>query len=228
MALETVRWSSMSESRSSRTPKGPHRVLRLDPSKLIASGKFRDVYVHPDDESKVVKVYREDGAPEKIRAERWYRRLMPGSRYDPNAIDLKEFRRIARTVPQFQTSVAPVFGYVETDRGTALVAGCVRNPDGSICESLQQFVSREGLAAIAPAIDELFDKLAQGHILVNDFNARNILVRQNGDKIELVIVDGFGDPAIIPRRLISRRHNRRKLMLKKGRLLRRLEKLAEG
>ncbi|MEE9291058.1 MAG: YrbL family protein, partial [Alphaproteobacteria bacterium] len=68
---------------------------------------------------------------------------------------------------------------------------------------------------------------AAHHVTVEDPTALNILVRQGGAGPELVIVDGLGDPTLIPYKTVSKRLNRRKLMRKKVKLFRKLHALVQ-
>ena len=202
------------------------RLLAIDQSKLIATGKWRNVYLHPEDETKVLKVYREGRTPAARRARHWYWRVLPLSRFDANAKDVRQYRRVARKAPRMLDFICPLFGYAETTRGRALVAGHVRDDDGRTSETLRTYVLNNGFAKIAPALDGLFESLAAHHVTVEDHAALNILVRQGGGVPVLVIVDGLGDPTVIPYKTVSRRLNRRKLMRKKVKLFAKLRALA--
>lgn len=202
------------------------RLLAIDQSKLIATGKWRNVYLHPEDETKVLKVYREGRTPAARRARHWYWRVLPLSRFDANAKDVRQYRRVARKAPGMLDFICPLFGYAETTRGRALVAGHVRDDDGRTSETLRTYVLNNGFAKIAPALDGLFESLAAHHITVEDPTANNILVRQGSGGPVLVIVDGLGDPTVIPYKTVSRRLNRRKLMRKKVKLFAKLRALA--
>ncbi len=202
------------------------RLLAIDQSKLIATGKWRNVYLHPEDETKVLKVYREGRTPAARRAQHWYWRVLPLSRFDANAKDVRQYRRVARVAPGMLDFICPLFGYAETTRGRALVAGHVRDDDGRTSETLRTYVLNNGFAKIAPALDGLFESLAAHHITVEDPTAHNILVRQGGGEPVLVIVDGLGDPTVIPYKTVSRRLNRRKLMRKKVKMFAKLRALA--
>lgn len=202
------------------------RLLAIDQSKLIATGKWRNVYLHPEDETKVLKVYREGRTPAARRARHWYWWVLPLSRFDANAKDVRQYRRVARKAPGMLDFICPLFGYAETTRGRALVAGHVRDDDGRTSETLRTYVLNNGFAKIAPALDGLFESLAAHHITVEDPTAHNILVRQGGGGPVLVIVDGLGDPTVIPYKTVSRRLNRRKLMRKKVKLFAKLRALA--
>ena len=203
------------------------RLLAIDESKLIATGTGRNVYLHPEDQTKVLKVYREDRTPAHRRARHWYSRALPLSRFDANAKDIRQYRRVARKAPGMLEFICPLFGYAETTRGRALIAEHVRDDDGRTSETLRAYVAKNGLEKIAPALDGLFESLAAHHVTVEDPTALNILVRQGGAGPELIIVDGLGDPTVIPYKTVFKGLNRRKLMRKKVKLFRKLVAIAE-
>lgn len=202
-------------------------MICTDELTLVGSGTCRRVYLHPQDDSKVLKVYRKSRTPERTRARKWHRRVVPCRKYDINRKQFDHYRRIKRKAPEFLDSVPAVFGYVETDRGSALVVECIRNPDGSICESLRDYVAANGLGEVTELLDAFFARLDGLHIVVNDVNPGNFLVRRTEDGLKLVLIDGFGDPALVSLRAISRRRNLRKLMKKKQRLFEKLQRLTE-
>ena len=203
------------------------RILPIDDSNLIATGKWRNVYLHPEDESKVLKVHKEAGTPAARRARHWYCRVVPLSRFAANAKDIRQYRRVARKAPRMLDFICPLFGYAETTRGRALVAAHVRDGDGRTSETLRTYVLNNGFAKIAPALDVLFEAMAANHVTVEDPTVHNNLVRQSGAGPELVIVDGLGDPTVIPYKTVSKRLNRNKLMRKKVKLFRKLWALTE-
>jgi hypothetical protein len=205
-----------------------NRVIDIAQTKPIATGKWRSVYLHPEDETKVLKVHREDRPPAARRARHWYWRVLPLIRFDANARDVRQYHRVARKAPRALDIICPLFGYAETTRGRALVAERVRDADGRTSETLRTYVLKNGLAMIAPALDGFFEALAAHHVTVEDPTAHNILVRQGGDGLALVLVDGLGDPTLIPYKTVSKRLNRRKLMRKKMKLLAKLRALADA
>ncbi len=110
--------------------------------------------------------------------------------------------------------------------GRALVVEHVRNADGRTSDTLGAFVRRHGAAPVLPEIDVFFDRLADHHVVARDPHPKNILVREEPDgALSLVLIDGFGDPNIIPLATMSKSLNRKKLMRKKSGLIRRLRAL---
>jgi hypothetical protein len=206
----------------------PNRLIDIDETEPIAAGKWRRVYLHPEDETKVLKIHRQDRPPAARRARHWYWRVLPLSRFDANARDVRQYRRVARKAPRALDIICPLFGYTETTRGRALIAEHVRDADGRTSETLRTYVLNNGLAIITPALDGFFETLAAHHVTVEDPTAHNILVRQDNAGLALVLVDGLGDPTVIPYKTVSKSLNRRKLMRKKMKLFAKLRALAQA
>jgi len=201
-------------------------ILAIDETKRIATGKWRTVYLHPLDDTKVLKLHRRDNSPAARRARHWYTRLLPTRRYDANARDRRLYRRLAARAPAVLERVSAVYGFVDTNQGPALMAEHVRDADGRTSESLRRHVARNGLDGILPLLDDFFETLAAHHVPVEDPTYHNILVRKDAQGISLILVDGLGDPTLIPYKTLFKGLNRDKLMRKKGRLIARLKRIA--
>jgi hypothetical protein len=199
-------------------------ILEIDETKRIGTGKWRIVYLHPEDDTKVLKLHRADNSPAARRARRWQNRLLHQSRFDANARDLRLYRRLAARAPEVLDRIGAVHGIVDTNQGPALMAEHVRDADGRTSQSLWRHVGQNGLADMLPLLDDFFEALASHHVPVEDPTYHNILVCKNGPKMRLILVDGLGDPTLIPYKTLFKGLNREKLMRKKGRLIAKLRR----
>jgi hypothetical protein len=205
------------------------KILAIDDSNLIASGTRRRIYQHPEDENKILKVFWEDQTPARRRAQLWYGRFKSSLRYDDNENDYLQFRRAMKHAPRPLNGIYTIFGYAETTQGRALVGEHVRNADGGTSVTLLSYLQDHGPSRILPLVDGLFEELAVNHVVARDPHLENILVRElEGDALQLVIVDGLGDPNFIPLATISKMLNRKKLMRKKQTLIRKVSAFAEN
>ena len=203
-------------------------ILALHEANYVNAGSNRVVYVHPEDRTKILKINREDRPPGWRRSKRWYGRFLSPRHYDENAREFRQYSRLAKNVGQPIRCISKVFGYAKTTRGRALVAEHVRNADGATSKSLKSYLEGNDLIEIVPLLDTLFETLANNHLVLRDPHSKNILVRE-GDNgpLELVIIDGFGDPHFIPYTSLSKGFNRGRLMRKKIKLIRKLQALQE-
>ena len=204
-------------------------ILAIHEANYINAGSNRVVYVHPEDRTKILKINREDRPPGWRRSKRWYGRLLSPRHYDENAREFRQYSRLAKNVDQPICCISKVFGFAKTTRGRALVAEHVRNADGTTSKSLKSYLEGNDLIQIVPLLDTLFETLANNHLVLRDPHSRNILVRE-GDNgpLDLVIIDGFGDPHLLPYTSFFKGLNRGRLMRKKIKLIRKLQALQEA
>ncbi|MDX1483221.1 MAG: YrbL family protein [Alphaproteobacteria bacterium] len=202
-------------------------ILVIDKEKFLGRGSFRAVYLHPQDPGKVLKVFHGGPSAETGRARRGFKALRTSKKFDQNRQDYAQHRRLERK-GLLTSCVYGMYGIVETDMGPALVAEYVRNGDGRSSPTLWDYVSAHGIDAVRPLIEELFETLARHHVVLREPHHKNIVVREKQDgSVDLVVIDGLGDPNIVPFATLSKHLNRRKLMRKKGKLYGRLERLLE-
>lgn len=203
-------------------------ILAIDESMLVDAGTRRKIYRHPEDDNKILKVFREDQIPAKRRARLWYGRLKSLRRFDDNELDYLQYRRAMKHASGPLGCIYTIFGYAETTQGRALVGEHVRNADGATSVTLRRFLQDHGPAKILPLVDEFFEELAANHVVTKDPHLENILVRElAGGALRLVIIDGLGDPNLIPFATLSKSLNRKKLMRKKQTLIRKAKSFAE-
>jgi hypothetical protein len=203
------------------------RILAVDDSNLIASGTRRKIYQHPEDENKILKIFWEDQMPARRRALLWYGRFKSLLRFDDNENDYLQYRRAMKHAPRPLDGIYTIFGYAETTQGRALVGEHVRNANGETSATLLSYLQDHGPSRIFPLVDGLFEELAAHHVVARDPHLENILVRElESDALQLVIIDGLGDPNFIPLATISKTLNRKKLMRKKQTLIRKLNAFA--
>lgn len=200
-------------------------MITIDKADYVGIGVTRVVYLHPEDPTKILKVYVPEATPEKIRAQRWHRRFAPVKRFDSNYRDVTEHTKVRARHPELRSNVCEVFGYLETNLGSAIAAERVADIDGTTSLTLSQHIERSMPEDIIEPLKSLYAQLAEHHVRLRDSGPGNILVRRKTDGIELVIVDGLGELNLIPIASIVKSVNRKKLNKKLAGLIRKLNKL---
>ena len=204
------------------------KILVINEENHIGTGSNRVVYVHPEDQTKILKLFREDRTPAQRRSKRWYGRFRSLRRYDENMREFIQCSRVAKKADQPLPCISQVFGFARTTGGRALVAEHVCNANGKTSENLKSYVQGKNITPILPLLDKFFEALANHHVVARDPHSQNILVREGDDgSLELVLTDGFGDPHLIPYTSIFKGFNRLRLMRKKNKLIRKLQTLEE-
>ena len=190
-------------------------MLQLTDDLLIATGRRRNCYRHPDDPDKCVKVsHLAKGRDMQARRETKYY--------------CKYMRRGCS-----MEHLAAFHGQVETNLGPGIMFDLITNPDGELSTTLGACI-RGGtpIQTFEAEFKKIFDYMVKEGIIVGDFNESNILVQQRKDgSRHLVIIDGVGNSDFIKLADYSKSFRNKKLHRKWGFLMRQLgrfEKMAKA
>ena len=159
-------------------------MLTLESSSLIGRGLRRECYFHPGDENKCVKVVVAGDHRETVREQSYYRRL--------------ENRDISWEM------LARFYGNTETDRGPGAVFELVRDYDGEVSKTLEEYISAESSTDInyqdlSRALSVLKQYLLKWKIVTMDIKPQNIVYKKiNESEGALVVIDNIGNSDFIP------------------------------
>ncbi len=173
------------------------RLLDLEP---FAIGGTRRCYVHPDDETRCVKVLRADRTPGARRAAaRGWRRFKRLASFDDQRKETKAYRHLRRRGQLDYTHVPRFYGAVETDQGAGIVTALLRDYDGDYPKNLEELLPLGMTDALEQAIGEFKQWLRHELFLTRDLLPHNIIaVADRPARYRLVIVDGIGNSEFIP------------------------------
>ena len=191
--------------------------LVLDPSKVLTSGVQRDVFFHPFDRYKLIKVLKPQAQlSRRNNFNGIFDRLFPSTRIRQIRKEYQEYLRIMlqHPEPQFHLPISHMFGFVTTNLGLGCLTERIADQDGALGKTLSKKVKSgtltdDDVAALNTMIAEIFDN----GIRAGDLNASNIVFGHrdfgNGPgEMECVLVDGFGDIHAVPVRSWGRSFNR--------------------
>lgn len=172
----------------------------------IGAGIEREIYRHPKDPERIVKV------------------RLSSARCDRNAI---EFAYQQRHGLPASGHIARIYAFEETDRGPGLVCEFIREADGAPSPNLPQYVRESGAGrnAVLRQLHAFFDWAEREAVCLYDIHLDNFMVQRGADGApRLVMIDGFGprffnwrwrvrmmSPALIRLRLVK---SRRRVALK--------------
>jgi hypothetical protein len=197
-------------------------MITIDENKLLAIGSSRLIFIHPNDNKKLIKVFKPSQSPEMRRRAVWYKRFRAREKLDENIRDLMEHQKARGKSNKTASSICNVYGIENTNLGEGLVEEHICNNDGKTSATLKDYVQCNGINIVKSYIDDLFELLTDNHILFRDAYEMNILVQELEVGFRLVVVDGLGENNLIPYASISKTLNARKLRHKKERMIRRL------
>lgn len=175
---------------------GTSSIINLDDSLLIGKGGVRNVYIHPKNPEKCIKITINQERTRSVRREARY--------LQKYFIKKKPFEHI----PRF-------YGYCKTNLGVGGIFEVIRNYDGSISTMLSRHIAKEIFPSLSAEqmvtlLNDLYTHLVKYQIIVCDPAPHNLLVQYiEPEKPRLVVVDGIGNPHFIKIAAISRKYGTR-------------------
>ncbi|MCK5826112.1 MAG: hypothetical protein KAG93_03700 [Desulfuromusa sp.] len=191
-------------------------TLLLKEVKPFAQGGNRLCFVHPDNPDRCIKVRRPDFTLADCRRKKGFpKKLRPLSSFDDN-------REEYQTIQQLQCWIGDsifdhvylCFGFVDTDFGPGLETELIRDADGLISLSLKQYLWEVGYTEqCRQAINELTTFWRAQKVPSRDLLTHNIVVQRDpqGAISRLVVIDGLGDPTLIPFRWLPQKYQIRRI-----------------
>ena len=159
-------------------------MLTLDSSQLIGRGLRRECYVHPADENKCVKVVVAGDHKETAREQSYYHLLAK--------------RRISWKM------LARFYGNTETNRGPGAVFELIRDYNGEISKTLDDYLSTTSdfggdYQSLSGALASLKQYLLQFKIVTMSIKPSNIVFKMvRASEGRLVVIDNIGNSDFIP------------------------------
>ena len=192
-------------------------VIILYEEEKVTSGGQRDVYTHPYDNTKLVKILKpSQNMPRHYNFNGWATRLFPSTRIRQIRKEYQEYLRVCLKypTPDFNAPISHMYGFVVTNLGLGCLTERVTMPDGSLGKTLGAKVRAGALTdADIDLLNNCISRIYGYEIRASDLNADNFVFgcRSNCQALgpmECVLVDGFGDIHAIPTRSMARWSNR--------------------
>ena len=185
-----------------------HFMLRLSDQQPFASGEERDVYLHPEDDGRCIKISNvspsEDFRPKGLRDWLfWVTRGCNKAYFDINYTDDLFCRQLSqRNDPEVFKHIPKCYGLVDTDLGKGLVCELIQNEDGSPCITMKQYIQKHGAISdvkVIRAVDDFLDWLVIQNIFLREMGGTNTFFqyKKNG-AVKLYHIDAVGCLDLIP------------------------------
>ncbi|CBL45494.1 Conserved hypothetical protein [gamma proteobacterium HdN1] len=196
----------------------------------FARGGNRLCYVDPSNPQRVIKVQRPDFTLEDRRRKKGFpKNLRPLSSFDDNR---QEFNEVAQLEQFFgdvmYRHVSRCYGFVETDMGAGLASELIRDASGKISHTLKQYLWDYGFDEnSAQAVQRFAEDWIELAIPSRDLLLHNIVAQRDESGLiqRLVIIDGIGNPSIVPLRFWPRSARKQKAQRKIANLHERIQTL---
>jgi hypothetical protein len=180
---------------------------------LLGHGTQKNVYQHPEDPNKVIKVMLASRAGKDggiINQNRWRRHFSQGI-YRQFRRQILQYMQLCKNNYHSKRFIFPIetfYGFVATDQGLGLVSEKIIAPSGrgmTLDELCRQKIFQAHHAA---ALQQFFAECSALHVVFGEVNKAGIMytVSRTG-RPEFVLVDGIGEKLFIPIRAMSKRIN---------------------
>lgn len=205
-------------------------ILRLKSLQPFAQGGNRLCFVHPDDPERCVKVRRPDFTlADRRRKKGFPKNLKPLSSFDDNREEAAVMAQMQRRYgePVFR-HVSHCYGFADTDMGAGLVSELIRDETGPISQTLKKYLWDLGLTPdCQKAVAELCRFWERLGVVSRDLLLHNLVVQRKRDgAIErIVVIDGLGNPGLLPEALLPGRLRQAKARRKTANLVERIGQL---
>ncbi len=159
-------------------------MLTLASSSLIGRGLRRECYFHPEDENKCIKIVVAGDHKETVREQSYYRLL--------------EKRNISWKM------LARFYGNIETNRGKGAVFELIRDHNGEVSKTLEQYFSANNetdlnYQDLSRALPLLKQYLLKWKIVTMSLKPQNIVYQKiHPTQGKLVVIDNIGNSDFIP------------------------------
>ncbi|MEL6839574.1 MAG: YrbL family protein [Pseudomonadota bacterium] len=189
------------------------KMLILKETDLVARGMQREIYLHPTDPGKLVKVLR---AHPETAARSGFGNFMekhfPMTRVRHIRKEYTEYLRLmlSNQDPAFRPPITHMYGFAPTQLGLGCVTERVTTKQGGLAKTLHALVQNGGVTPRnLDLLNDTINRLYQCNIRASDLTAKNLVFgRRDGGPKECVLVDGFGDIHAIPVRSMAGWSNR--------------------
>lgn len=178
-------------------------TLTLSTLKPFARGGNRLCFVHPEHEDRCIKVRRPDFSLADRRKKKGFpKNLKPLSSFDDNREELQVMQELDR---QFGSSlhglISECYGFEDTDMGQGLTSALIRDDNGHISHTLKQFLWDNGYTDdCQAAVNHFSQRWVELGVPSRDLILHNIVAQRDsqGNIERLVVIDGLGNPNILP------------------------------
>jgi hypothetical protein len=170
-------------------------TIQLKETLPFSQGGNRLCFVHPDNPDRCLKVLTEASKPERRRAEKGLLgRLRPLHAFDENQ---QEHMALNTLWSQFNESVTchlpKTYGIPSTDMGPAHEMDLIRDEDGRIAQTLEQYLWNIGRdEPLKQAIDTFCADWLSNAPNTRALLPHNIVIQSKNLSLNLVLIDGYG------------------------------------
>ncbi|MFV8781252.1 YrbL family protein [Microbulbifer sp. SA54] len=190
------------------------QLIDLSKSLPFASGGNRHCYRHPHFPDRCVKVMLPGRIARLRKRAPWYKTFFSDAQFDDNVREVEGYSQPAlHNVP----ADSPVwqhlprwYGMEETTEGPGAVSELILGSDANPAITLEHYLQEHGLdEPIRGALDRFAQWLRATRVMTKNILPHNLVIRESGDQLQLVLIDGLGRGTFLPSALLLDRSGAR-------------------
>jgi hypothetical protein len=185
-------------------------MLTLRDRTPIARGHKRFIFQHPSDPMLLVKVMQPDVVEERWGSSNrpWYKTSRRYGQYMSLRRELSEYLAAAVKFPEGVPVLQRFGGVVDTDYGVGVIVEKLVGRDGGMAPTLAKLASRDGVTPeLLQKLGQFEAELIKYDIVVGKLHAHNLVLAVRDGEERFVVIDGYGETALIPIHTWSTRIN---------------------
>jgi hypothetical protein len=177
---------------------------------LLQAKSAKYIFHHPHDVRLLIKVMRVDAKNKSWGMKRFYKSMRRSGTHTDLLRQVTEYFLVSVNSPVPPRCLSRIFGLIETDMGPGLVVEKITSADGTPAIPMKEILQRGPLSdALKDKLHQFMDDLSRHEVVLNDLGLRNmVLATEPSGESRFVLIDGFGERALIPLCSMSRSFNR--------------------
>ena len=176
-------------------------MLTLRETAPVARGHKRFIFQHPTDPALLVKVMQPDIVEERWGSSTrpWYKTTRRYGQYMSLRREISEYLAAAVKFPDGVPVLQKLVGLVDTDYGIGVVVEKLVGRDGGLAPTLSTVARRTGVTPeLLQKVDQFKNELIKYNIVIGKLHAHNLVLAVRGAEERFVVIDGYGETALIP------------------------------
>ena len=175
--------------------------LTLRDAVPVARGHKRFIFQHPTDPGLLVKVMQPDVVEERWGSGKrpWYKTTRRYGQYMSLRREISEYLAAAVKYPGGVPVLQKLVGFVDTDYGVGIVVEKLVGRDGGLAPTLATVARRSGVTPeLLQKVAQFKDELIRHNIVIGKLHAHNLVLAVRNGEERFVVIDGYGETALIP------------------------------
>lgn len=183
-------------------------VLKLSDQTPIAQGGERLIFIHPENDDWLIKVWHERFHEKQQKRTPFLIRVIRMKRYWSLLNELTEYLGVREEPAPKLEHLQELVGLTDTDLGFGMVVKAIKQDDGTLAPTLKDLVERHKFhKPHNQALETFFEWMSTTHIIVRDFSLNNLIWDEGNERF--ILIDGIGSKIGFSLRSLSRRYNQK-------------------